>query len=231
MNHWLLCLFPSSLSNRPGFRKRFPFLALLVLTACFLLQCQNQEDPPSPTVASQSTDAAQQEHSTASTQPPPTPPPTIPLVETRDSSSCCDIVANPDLKGRLGRLAVNFPEGTNSGSTRIDVFKPGEQKTLVGGFGGHTFDLLPGIYDVEISKKRLTGVPIQSAHDTRVKVGVLQVNAGGSTRVDVVDKDGQSALTGGYGNQTIGLPVGTFQVKVAGQAEPVTIDDGKVTEF
>src|SRR5680860_486776 len=124
MNHWLLCLFPSSLSNRPHFRNRFPFLVLLVLTACFLLQCQNQEDPPSPTVASQSTDAAQQEHSAASSQPPTTPPPTISLVETRDSSSCCDIVANPDLKGRLGRLVVNFPEGTNSGSTRIDVFKP-----------------------------------------------------------------------------------------------------------
>jgi hypothetical protein len=229
MNHWLLCLFPSSLSNRPGFRNLFPSLVLLVLTASLLSNCQNHEDQPSPTVASPSTDAAPPEHSAASSPPPSQPP--IPIVETQDSSSCCDIVANPDLKGRLGRLVVNFPEGPKPPSARIDVFKPGEQKTLVGGFGGHTFDLLPGIYDVEISKKRLTGVPIQSAHDTRVKVGVLQVNAGGSTRVDVVDKDGQSALTGGFGNQTIGLPVGTFQVKVAGQAEPVTIDDGKVTEF
>lgn len=53
----------------------------------------------------------------------------------------------------------------------------------------------------------------------------------GVTRIDVVDKDGQSALTGGFGNQTIGLPVGTYQVKVAGQAETVTIAEGKVTEF
>jgi hypothetical protein len=135
------------------------------------------------------------------------------------------------LKGRLGRVVVNFPEGANPGSTRINVFKPGEQKELVGGFGGHTFDLLPGTYDVEISNKRLAGVAIQSAHDTRVKVGVLQINAGGSTRVDVVDGDGQSPLTGGFGNQTIGLPVGMFQVKVAGQAEEVTIEDNKVTEF
>jgi hypothetical protein len=229
MNHWLLYLFPSSPSNRPGFHNRVPLFVLLVLTACFLLQCQNQEDPPSPTVASQSTDAAQPEHSAASSPPPP--PPTIPVVETQDSSSCCDIVANPDLKGRLGRLVVNFPEGTNPGSTRIDVFKPGEPKALNGGYGGHIFDLLPGIYEVEISKKRLAGVSIQSAYDTRVKVGVLKVYAGGSTRIDVVDVDGQIPLAGGYGDQTIGLPVGPVQVKVAGQMETVTIAEGKVTEF
>lgn len=178
MNHWLLCLFPSSLSNRPGFRNRVLSLVLLGLAACLLSNCQDHEDQPSPTVALHSTDAVQPEHSTASSPPPLQPP--NPIVETQASSSCCDIVANPDLKGRLGRLVVNFPEGTKPASTRIDAFKPGEQKTLVGGFGGHTFELLPGTYDVEISKKRLTGVLIQSAHDTRVKVGVLQVNAGGS---------------------------------------------------
>jgi len=181
-------------------------------------------------VASHSTVVSQPEPGGASSPPSPE---TISSQqsETTSSNSCCDIVANPDLKGRLGRLVVNFPEGANPGSTRIDVFKPGEPKALIGVYGSHIFDLLPGSYDVEISKKRLAGVPIQSAHDTRVKVGVLQINAGGSTRVDVVDKDGQSGLTGGFGNQTVGLPVGTFQVKVAGQSETVTIDEGKVTEF
>jgi len=228
MVHWLLRLFSSSLSSRPGFCRRVSLLVLLVLTACLLSNCQNHEDQPAPTVASQSTVVPPAEHNTTSSPLPSSP---IPLVETPDSSSCCKIVANPDLKGRLGRLVVNFPEGANPGSTRIDVFKPGEPKALNGGYGGQIFDLLPGIYDVEISKKRLPGVVIQSAHDTRVKVGVLQVNAGGSTRIDVVDKDSQSPLSGGYGNQTIGLPVGTFQVKVAGQAETVTIEENKVTEF
>lgn len=89
----------------------------------------------------------------------------------------------------------------------------------------------PGTYEVEISKKRLTGVAIQSAHDTRVKAGVLQITAGGNTRVDVPEVDGQSPLTGEFGNQTIGLPVGIFQVNVSGQAEQVTIGDRQVTEF
>lgn len=231
MDHLVPYLVSPSGSDGTSSRSRFSFFVLLVLTSCFLLQCRNQEDQPSPSVAPKSTVVSPSESSGALSSSPPPPSTVLPRAETQGSTSCCDIVANPDLKGRLGRLVVNFPEGTNPGSTRIDVFKPEEQNPLVGGFGSNIFDLLPGSYDVEISKKRLAGVTIQSAHDTRVKVGVLHINAGGNTRVDVVDKGGESPLTGGYGNQTVGLPVGTFQVKVAGQAETVTIEENKVTEF
>ena len=236
MDHWLLYLFSPVPSHRASFLSRCPYLALLVFIAFLQWQCQNPEEPPAPTAASQKAEATQPDPVTITSPAPPpsTASPSAPSLSdsgTTVSSSCCEIVANPELKGRLGRLVVNFPEGVNSGSTRIDVFKPGEPKELKGVYGGYIFDLLPGIYEVEISKKRLAGVSIQPAHDTKVKVGVLQVNAGGSTRIDVVDADGQTPLAGGYGNQTIGLPVGTFQVKVAGQAESVTIVEGKVTEF
>ncbi len=215
------------------------FRMLLIVTSCFLVQCQNQEDPPPPGPGPQQAETApsKSQGPLGSGEPGATSSPSQPSAsnvltntETADST-CCEIVANPDLKGRLGRLVVKFPEGANPGSTRIEVFKPGEQKALIGDFGGHIFELLPGDYDITISKKRLAGVAIQSAHDTRVKVGVLQVYAGGSTRVDVLDRDGEPTLAGGFGNQTIGLPVGTFQVQVAGQAEPVTIEDNQVTEF
>ena len=231
MDHWLSSLFSPASSNRVSFPSRFPFLVLLILTACFLWQCQNKEDQPAPSVSSQSTDAAQPEHTVATSAPPPISPPTIPIVETQVPTACCEVVANPELKGRLGRLIVNFPDGANLRSTRIDVYKPGEPKAINGGYGGQTFDLLPSTYEVEISKKRLIGVSIQSAHDTKIKVGILQVNAGESTRIDVVDGDGQTLLVGGYGDQTFGLPVGTFQVRVAGQSESVSIEEGKVTEF
>lgn len=72
---------------------------------------------------------------------------------------------------------------------------------------------------------------IQSAHDTRVKIGVLQVYASGNTRIDVLDRDGQPTLAGGFGEQTIRLPIGSFPVRVAGQAELITIEDNPVTEF
>lgn len=44
-------------------------------------------------------------------------------------------------------------------------------------------------------------------------------------------RTGDAAVRAPYGNQLIGLPIGTYYVRVAGQSEPVTIADGKVTEF
>jgi len=129
----------------------------------------------------------------------------------------------------MGRLIVQFPEGAQAKNTRIDIFHPGDQKFLTGGYGNQAPELLPGIYDVEISKKRLMSVPVKSGHDTRVKVGLLRISAGKDTRIDILDAG--KTLTGGYGDQAVGLPVGNFHVQVAGQAEGVVIEDGKVTEF
>jgi hypothetical protein len=147
------------------------------------------------------------------------------------SGTCCDIVANPALKGRLGRLLVTFPEGANAGNARVDVYKAGEPKALTGGYGSQTLDLLPDTYAVVISGKRVEGVTIQSGQDTRMKVGVLRVSAGGNTRVDLLDPATKQALTGGYGSNQFGLPIGTVLVQVAGQSEAVTIEDGKIKDF
>lgn len=231
MNYWHSHVRSPFLLGEQGSCWRFPFLVFLMVIAVLQLQCQNQEDQTLPAVVPQETEAPSGEPGAMPSPSPPPPSSALTNAAAPGSASCCEIVANAELKGRLGRLVVKFPEGANPGSTRIDVFKPGEQKALVGGFGGHTFDLLPGSYDIEISKKRLSGVAIQSAHDTRVKVGVLQVYAGGNTRIDVLDRDGQPTLAGGFGNQMIGLPIGSFQVQVAGQAEPITIEDNRVTEF
>jgi hypothetical protein len=141
------------------------------------------------------------------------------------------ITANPQLKGRLGRLIVAFPEGANAGGTRMDVYKVGQPTAIAGGFGNQTLDLLPGTYAVVISGKRVEGVTVQSGHDTKVKVGVLRVTAGGGTRIDVLDPATKQALTGGFGNQQFGLPIGPVSVSVAGQSEPVTIQEGKITDF
>lgn len=35
----------------------------------------------------------------------------------------------------------------------------------------------------------------------------------------------------GYGNQVVGLPIGSFDVEIAGQTEKVTISDGNTAEF
>ncbi len=150
------------------------------------------------------------------------------MPELSSASTCCTVVANPAMKGRLGRLVVTYPEGTNV-DAHIDVSKEGKRATS--GYGNQAFDLLPGSYTVVISGKRVDNVPVQSGHDTKVKVGVLRMTAPGGTRMDVLDQDKKTHVTSGYGNKQFGLPIGTVHVQIAGQMEPVTIKDGQITDF
>jgi hypothetical protein len=202
-------------------RSSFSRLAvtLAVPSLLWFSHCKREETPPSPKAAETPVASDRQNG----------PPSGLTPVKGEGSSACCEVVANPDLKGRMGRLVIQFPEGADPGHTRVDIIHPVEQKSLKGGFGSQSADLLPGIYDVDISKKRLTSVPVKSGHDTRVKVGVLRITAGQNTRIDIIDAG--EKLTGGFGAQLIGLPVGSFHVLVAGQTEGVEIQDGKVTEF
>lgn len=98
-----------------------------------------------------------------------------------------------------------------------------------GGYGNQSWELLSGAYEVSISGKRVGNVTVKPGHDTTVKVGVLRISAGKDTRVDVLDAGNK--LTGGYGEQVIGLPLGSFDIQVAGQTERVTISAGNVTDF
>jgi hypothetical protein len=140
---------------------------------------------------------------------------------------CCSVVANAALKGRLGRVVVAFPDGAVPKNTRVDVLKDG--KVLQSGYGSQHWELLSGTYEVSISGKRVSNVTVKAGHDTTVKVGILRVSAGKDTRVDVLD--GGNKLTGGYGSQVIGLPLGSYDIQIAGQTERVTISEGTVTDF
>jgi hypothetical protein len=147
---------------------------------------------------------------------------------TASGSACCDIVPNPAMRGRLGRLVVAYPEEV---AARIEVFRAGETQAIAQGYGDQAFDLLPGAYDVSISGKRVAGVTVRSASDTRIKVGVLRVSASDGTRIDLADPESNERVTSGYGAQVFGLPVGEIGVQIAGQTEKVTIEAGGVTEF
>lgn len=150
------------------------------------------------------------------------------MTAASSASVCCTVVPNPEMKGRLGRLVVTYPQGTDAGA-RIGVSKGGKEATS--GYGNKAFELLPGSYTVVISGKRVDNVTVQSGHDTKVKVGVLRVAAPGGARIGVLDKDGKTELTSGYGSKEFGLPIGTVYVSVAGQSEAVTIEDGQITDF
>jgi len=147
----------------------------------------------------------------------------------RGAATCCDVVPNPTMRGRLGRVVIAYPEEVSD--ARFDVFRPGEQQSMRGGYGNQQLDVLPGTYEVTISGKRIAGVTVTSAHETRIKVGVLRVYASDATRVDLVDPASGEVLIGGYGDKVFGLPPGEVGVRIAGETETVTIAAGQVVEF
>ncbi len=167
-------------------------------------------------------------------QPGHTPPdgaklPAVKMPTVMGIQPCCSVVANPAMKGRLGRLLVAFPEGANAEGTYTSVYK--EQDKIADFKGNNTVELLPGAYAVTISGKRVEGVTIRSGHDTKVRVGMLRVAAGKDTYVKLLNADKTLKLADGKGNFELGLPIGAVNVSIAGQAESVTIEEGKITDF
>jgi hypothetical protein len=140
---------------------------------------------------------------------------------------CCETVPNPALAGRLGRLVVAFPADAVPTGTRVVVRKDG--KDVQAGYGNQSWDLLPGNYDVSVGGKVVSNVSVQSRSDTNVRVGVLRVAAGDQTKTDVVD--GSAVISSGYGSHLVGLPVGSYGLRISGATESFTIQDGQVTDF
>ncbi len=86
--------------------------------------------------------------------------------------------------------------------------------------GSQSWPLTPGTYSVEISGVRVPDVQVKAGSDTRVRVGVLQVKAGSNTIADVLDASGRK-LDGHMGGFAIGLPAGSYGVRINGQTQPV----------
>ncbi|HET8721874.1 MAG TPA: hypothetical protein VFM24_07590 [Nitrospira sp.] len=140
---------------------------------------------------------------------------------------CCAIVANVNLKGRLGRLVIAFPSAAVPTGTRIAVFKDGRE--VQADYGNHEFELLSGTYEIKIGGRTVPNVTVKAGHDTKVRVGVLRITGANNRRAAVLE-DGKE-IAGAYGGELIGLPAGTFEVQMAGQTKKVTINEGKVTDF
>ena len=170
---------------------------------------------------------------------PPSPTSNCPLISSTPTeadiftvrlvslSSCCNLIANAALKGRLGRLVVAFPAGANPTGTRIAVFKDG--KEVRADYGSQSFELLPGTYEVKIAGKVVPSVTVKAGHDTSVKAGVLRITGAKNVRAAVLE--GGHEIAGAYGGELIGLPAGSFDIQMAGQTEKVTINEGKITDF
>lgn len=142
-----------------------------------------------------------------------------------------DIVANAELKGRLGHIVIAFPDGAKIREARIDIFKSGDANRIRTDYGNATVELLPGTYDLVIDGRKITGIPVQSHHDTRLHVGVLRLHGGKETRFDFFEPGGKERLHTYYGETDVGLPAGDVEIMINGQREKVTIENGVITDF
>ncbi len=141
------------------------------------------------------------------------------------------VVAKSDMKGRMGRLVVGFPKDSKVG-TQVEVFADADLKQKAeNAYGAKAFDLLPGKYWVSISGQVIP-LEVQSRSETVVATGALKIELSGSTQVEVfADKECKKKLANSYGSAEVGLPIGTYYVRISGKAEPIQIEEGKVTEF
>jgi hypothetical protein len=145
------------------------------------------------------------------------------------------VIPNTGLKGRLGRIVCEFPKDAKDVQAHIEVFsttsdgKQGDQ--AASGYGNQTMELLPGTYVVVVGGVSVPSVRVQSKSDTRMKVGALHVIAASGTHVEVLDAAGAKELTNFYGEKTVGLPAGSYRLRIAGQLEPVRVDADAITEF
>ena len=144
-----------------------------------------------------------------------------------------EMVDNPEMKGRLGRVVIAYAEGAtlNPDNTRTVFYKQGTADSVRTSYGPVAAELAPGIYDLEINGKKIAGIPVKSGQDTRVPSGVLRFHGSSETSFWICDVGVKDYLRVAYGNALIGLPAGDYEIEINGQREKVTIEPGKITDF
>ncbi len=137
-----------------------------------------------------------------------------------------EIKANPSLKGATGRLLLNLPADAEC---FIYIYAYGDKKQLYGTSKDRVFSLMPGLYDILISSASLQEVAIQKGMDTRIRAGILNISS--STAWELYDETGKVRITGASKASKIGLPVGNYQLKMAGAFQSVMIKDEETAEY
>jgi len=135
------------------------------------------------------------------------------------------VVNKQNKKLSTGRLFVTLPR---EASWDMTIYNSGSNKVLSNTMLKTSFNLLPGKYDLEINKIRITGVPVEKGNETRLKAGVLRIASGSWT---LYDESKQKVLINSMDGQTRGLPAGKYKLTLMGQDIDIEIKDGQTLEF
>ena len=83
------------------------------------------------------------------------------------------VMTKLSVKSSTGKLYVTLPKGT---AWDMTIYAAGSAKVVSSTMLKTSFTLLPGTYDLEINKIRITGVPVVKGYQTRLKTGVLRIS-------------------------------------------------------
>lgn len=143
------------------------------------------------------------------------------------------MVVNPEKKGRLGRVLITYVGGAklNPDYNRTVFYKEGGAENVSSAYGPVVCELAPGVYDLEINGKKISGIPVKSGQDTLIPSGVLRLHGAKETRFTIHNIGVKDDFCVAYGNALVGLPAGDYEIEISGSREKFTIEDGKITDF
>ena len=132
-------------------------------------------------------------------------------------------------KGATGTVSIILPEGVE---WHLDI-KSIDDKAL-GKWDDRwnnkkTINLIPGEYNIFFTYIPVLGVPIQKGMNTRLKAGLLNVVTAGQWQIWNEEKTKVHVVY--YKPSKIGLPIGKYNIQLAGQYKAIEIKEGEVTEF
>ncbi len=131
------------------------------------------------------------------------------------------------MKGVLGRLDINFPADVER---NILIYQPADNKFITSvSRNDKIYSIAPGEYRFTITNVPVENVPILKGHETRLKMGFLNVVSEGDWHLYSDSKEKQ--YTSGNKPKKLPLPVGSYQLKLGLQFYPVVIKDGETVEY
>jgi hypothetical protein len=162
----------------------------------------------------------------------------IPLIGQRSEAYILTSSSENNARSNNDHWVVNQVNGkSNNGKLVVDLAKDTEWDIIIYAAGSDkpisrtmlqtAFSLAPGLYDIEVNKIRVEGIPVEKGNVTRIKAGTLTVTR--KTLWTLYDAEKKYALINSISPEKRGLPAGKYIITINGEDREVIIKDGEVT--
>jgi hypothetical protein len=125
-----------------------------------------------------------------------------------------------------GNLLIDLPKDTK---WDITIHPAGDSKVLSNTMLHTSFELQPGLYDLEINHIWIKEVPVEKGNDTRLKAGILHIK--NKTPWTLYDEAKQNVLINSSSEEERGLPIGKYKLTIRDEDHDIEIKDGKTVKY